>query len=84
MLLAGLAFTLAGGCPGRQLFLAGEGDGDSAVFVAGMVVGAGFAHLFSIASSGSGTGAYGPLTVGVGLAVCIILGLTMRSAKAGG
>ena len=25
MVLAGLAFTLAGGCPGRQLFLSGEG-----------------------------------------------------------
>ncbi len=31
MVLAGLAFALAGGCPGRQLFLAGEGDGDAAV-----------------------------------------------------
>ena len=28
MVLAGLSFALAGGCPGRQLFLAGEGDGD--------------------------------------------------------
>ncbi len=26
MVLAGLAFTLSGGCPGRQLFLAGEGE----------------------------------------------------------
>jgi len=26
MAVAGLAFALAGGCPGRQLFLAGEGD----------------------------------------------------------
>ena len=33
MTLAGLAFALAGGCPGRQLFLAGEGDGDAAVFL---------------------------------------------------
>jgi YedE family putative selenium metabolism protein len=50
MVLAGLAFALAGGCPGRQLFLAGEGDGDSAVFVFGMIVGAGFAHNFGLAS----------------------------------
>ena len=27
MVVAGLAFALAGGCPGRQLFMAGEGDG---------------------------------------------------------
>jgi len=78
MVLAGLAFTLAGGCPGRQLFLSGEGDGDAAVFVAGMVVGAGFAHNFSIASSPAGTGAFGPMTVIVGLVICIIIGLTMR------
>ena len=32
MTLAGLAFALAGGCPGRQLFLTGEGDSDAAVF----------------------------------------------------
>jgi len=44
MALSGLAFCLAGGCPGRQLFLAGEGDGDAAVFVLGMIVGAGIAH----------------------------------------
>lgn len=33
MTLAGLAFSLAGGCPGRQLFLSGEGDRDAAIFV---------------------------------------------------
>lgn len=82
MVLAGLAFTLAGGCPGRQLFLAGEGDGDAAVFVVGMIVGAGFAHNFSIASSPSGVSAFGPVTVMVGLVICIIIGLTMREVKA--
>jgi uncharacterized protein len=81
MVLAGLAFTLAGGCPGRQLFLAGEGDGDSAMFVSGMIVGAAFAHNFTIASSTSGTSAFGPLAVGVGLVVCIVLGVTMREVK---
>jgi len=81
MVLAGLAFTLAGGCPGRQLFLSGEGDGDAALFVTGMVVGAGFAHNFSIASSAAGTGAYGPLTVIIGLVVCAAIGLTMREVK---
>ena len=82
MVLAGLAFTLAGGCPGRQLFLAGEGDADSAMFVSGMIVGSGFAHSFSIASSTVGPSAFGPITVVVGLAICIIIGLTMREAVA--
>lgn len=82
MALAGLAFTLAGGCPGRQLFLAGEGDGDAAIFVFGMIVGAGFAHNFSMASSPTGPAAFGPITVIVGLVICVIIGLTMREAKA--
>jgi YedE family putative selenium metabolism protein len=78
MVLAGLAFALAGGCPGRQLFLAGEGDGDAAVFVLGMIVGAAFAHNFSLASSPKGVGPHGIAAVIVGLAVCLFIGFTMR------
>ncbi|MFZ7110231.1 MAG: YedE family putative selenium transporter [Desulfatiglandales bacterium] len=78
MVLAGLAFALAGGCPGRQLFLAGEGDGDAAVFVLGMVVGAGFSHNFGLASSPNGVGPYGIAAVIIGLLVCLFIGFTMR------
>ena len=81
MVLAGLAFTLAGGCPGRQLFLAGEGDGDAGIFITGMIVGTGFAHTFSIASSGTGTAAFGPVTVLVGLVTCAVIGFTMREVR---
>lgn len=78
MLLAGLCFALAGGCPGRQLFMAGEGDGDAAVFVFGMIVGAGFAHNFGLASSPKGVGPHGIAAVFIGLAVCLFIGFTMR------
>lgn len=78
MTLAGLAFALAGGCPGRQLFLSGEGDGDAAVFVLGMIVGAGFSHNFGMASSPKGVGPYGIAGVVVGILVCLFIGLTMR------
>lgn len=78
MSLAGLAFALAGGCPGRQLFLAGEGDADAAMFVLGMIIGAGFSHNFSLASSPAGVGLYGPYAVIVGLLVCFYIGITMR------
>jgi len=78
MVLAGLAFALAGGCPGRQLFLAGEGDGDAAIFVLGMIVGAGFAHNFGLASSPKGVGPHGIAAVIVGLIVCLFIGFTMR------
>lgn len=78
MVLAGLAFCLAGGCPGRQLFMAGEGDGDAAVFVLGMIVGAAFAHNFGLASSPKGVGPHGIAAVIIGLLVCTFFGLTMR------
>jgi YedE family putative selenium metabolism protein len=78
MTLAGLAFALAGGCPGRQLILSGEGDGDAAVFVVGMIVGAGFAHNFALASSAKGPGAFGPAAVIVGLIFCLLIGFAMR------
>lgn len=89
MVLAGLAFALAGGCPGRQLFLSGEGDSDAGVFVLGMLVGAGFAHNFFLASSPDkvvegalqavgGPGPYGQVAVLLGLIFCIVLGFSMR------
>ena len=78
MVLAGLAFALAGGCPGRQLFMSGEGDMDAGVFVIGMLVGGAFAHNFSYASSPTGIGVHGMTAVIVGLLFCIILGFTMK------
>lgn len=88
MALAGLAFTLAGGCPGRQLFLSGEGDADSAVFVFGMIAGAGMAHNFGFAGSPDrlvegavktgGLSPFGIAAVIAGLAVCLVFGFTMR------
>ncbi|MCD6185876.1 MAG: YedE-related selenium metabolism membrane protein [Deltaproteobacteria bacterium] len=78
MALAGLAFALAGGCPGRQLFLAGEGDGDAAVFVLGMIVGAAFSHNFGLASSPKGIGPHGIAALITGIIVCLFIGFTMR------
>lgn len=83
MVLAGLAFALAGGCPGRQLFLSGEGDGDAAVFVIGMIVGAAISHNFGLASSPAGVGPNGIAAVVIGLAVCLTIGFTMKPLKAG-
>jgi len=78
MTLSGLAFALAGGCPGRQLILSGEGDSDAAVFVMGMIVGAGISHNFLLASSPAGTGAFGPAAVIIGIVFCLVIGFTMR------
>jgi len=81
MALAGLAFALAGGCPGRQLILAGEGDTDSAVFVLGMFAGAAFAHNFALASSGKGAGPFGPAAVVIGLVFCLVVATVMTRRR---
>jgi len=78
MLLVGLAATLLGGCPLRQLILSGEGDTDAGVTVLGLLVGAAFAHNFLLASSPAGTGAWGPLAVILGLIFCLTIGCLMR------
>ncbi len=74
MVTAGLAFALAGGCPGRQLFMAGEGDSDAAIFALGMLCGAAMAHNFGTASSGAGIGAYGIHATVLGFAACLAIG----------
>lgn len=51
MAMAGWGSVLLGGCPLRQLILAGEGSGDSAVTVFGMLVGAALAHNFGMAGN---------------------------------
>lgn len=92
MVLAGLAYALAGGCPGRQLFLSGEGDGDSAIFVLGMITGAGISHNFNLAGKPDalvdgvlqvgGITHYGMIAVVLGLIVCLLIGFTMREKMA--
>ena len=49
MAQAGWGSVLLGGCPLRQLILAGEGNGDSAVTVFGMIAGAAISHNFGLA-----------------------------------
>jgi hypothetical protein len=77
MTLAGLAFTLAGGCPGRQLIMAGEGDSDAGVFFLGLIVGAGIAHNFGLTSSGKGIGPFGAAGTIIGIVFCLIIGFAM-------
>lgn len=74
MVLCGLAFSLAGGCPGRQLTLSAQGDSDAGIFIIGMLVGAAFSHNFALASSGAGVSAFGPMAVIIGLVFCLVLG----------
>ena len=52
MYVVGFAAVLAGGCPLRQLILAGQGSLDSVVYVFGMFFGAAMAHNLGLASAG--------------------------------
>jgi len=74
MTTAGLAFALAGGCPGRQLFMAGEGDNDAAVFALGLLVGTAMAHNFGMASSPASVGPHGIAATLAGLGICLCIG----------
>ena len=87
MALAGWGSILLGGCPLRQLILAGEGNGDSAVTVLGMIVGAAVSHNFglagaadSVAEDGTyvvgGIGTAGMAAVAIGFAVLLAITVT--------
>ena len=75
MALVGWGSVLLGGCPLRQLILAGSGNGDSAVTVIGMIVGAAFSHNFGLAGAAASADAAGG--VGTKGRVAIIIGFVV-------
>ncbi len=64
MVIVGWGSVLLGGCPLRQLILAGSGNGDSAVTVFGMMTGAALAHNFGLAGSADSVNQAGEYVVG--------------------
>ena len=84
MYAVGFAAVLAGGCPFRQLVLAGQGSADSVMTFLGMLTGAAIAHNFNLAAAGAtATSAGGPSIHGkIALIVCIgilfVIGFTMK------
>jgi hypothetical protein len=72
MVIVGWGSVLLGGCPLRQLILAGEGNTDSVVTIIGYLVGAAIAHNFGLASSADGAAANGKIAVFICLAVLLI------------
>ncbi len=64
MVTVGLGSVLLGGCPLRQLILAAQGNGDSAVTVFGMIVGAAISHNFGLAGNPDAKNDAGELVVG--------------------
>ena len=64
MVIVGWGSVLLGGCPLRQLILAGSGNGDSAVTVFGMMAGAAIAHNFGLAGAADSVNEAGEYIVG--------------------
>ena len=87
MLLAGWGPVLLGGCPLRQLILAGSGNADSAVTVFGMIVGAAFAHNFGLAgnaaseSSAGGVSTNGRVAVVLGIVIVLVISIVNSMKK---
>ena len=81
MYVVGFAAVLAGGCPLRQLVLAGQGSSDSAVTFLGLFVGAAICHNFGLAAAAAAAAtettaavAGGPATAGkVAIILCIVV-----------
>lgn len=94
MYAVGFAAVLAGGCPLRQLILAGQGSSDSAVTVLGMFAGAAVCHNFGLAASGTAMNAEtkeivagavplnGKVAVIICIAVCFLIAFTNKREKA--
>ncbi|MCR4677005.1 MAG: YedE-related selenium metabolism membrane protein [Sphaerochaetaceae bacterium] len=79
MFVVGLGSAMLGGCPLRQLILAGEGNSDSALSVAGMFVGAAVAHNFKLVGNATENG---PNTYGkVALVLIIVILLCIASVR---
>lgn len=85
MAMAGWGSVLLGGCPLRQLILAGEGSGDSAVTVFGMLAGAAVAHNFGMAGNADamtdgvfvagGVAQSGRIGIALGFALLLVISL---------
>lgn len=75
MVLVGFGSVLLGGCPLRQLILAGEGNIDSVITVIGMFIGAAFCHNFGLAASADGPTSNGQIAVIIGLAVVGVIAI---------
>ena len=78
MALAGWGSVLLGGCPLRQLILAGEGNIDSVITIMGLAAGAAMAHNFGLASSAAGPTANGQIAVVIGLLIVLAIAFFHR------
>ncbi len=72
--IVGIGAVLAGGCPFRQLILAGEGDTDAFITVLGLIFGAAISHNFGLAASPAGVSIAGKVSVGIAFLILFAVG----------
>ncbi len=80
MTLVGWGSILLGGCPLRQLIMAGEGNTDAVMAFLGMLVGAACAHNFGLAASAAGPSANGKIAVVIGLVIISLIAYSNSEA----
>jgi YedE family putative selenium metabolism protein len=73
--VVGMASVFLGGCPFRQLVLAGQGSGDGAMALLGMGAGAAIAYNYGLAFSAGSLDAAGRIAVLGGLGALLVLGI---------
>ncbi len=78
MFLVGLGAVLIGGCPFRQLVLAGEGDADAGAAVLGMLVAGGLVQSWGLRSTIAGVTPAGKLATLIGLVLVLGTALAYR------
>lgn len=77
--VVGLSSVFIGGCPFRQLILASQGNGDSAISIAGIMAGAAIAYNLDLAYTAESLDVSGKIVVAASLFVLFIIGfITMR------
>ena len=93
MYAVGFAAVLAGGCPLRQLILAGQGSSDSAVTFLGLLVGAAFCHNFGLAGAAAaaatadtpavagGPGINGQVALIASIVILFVIGFSPKNRK---
>lgn len=83
MALVGYGSILIGGCPLRQVIMAGEGNADAGISVFGMLIGAATAHNFGLAASPAGVPGNGQVAVIVGFVVLTVIALVNSGTRKG-
>ena len=78
MFVVGLGGVLIGGCPFRQLVLAGEGDADAGAAVLGMLVAGGLVQSWGLRSTIAGATPAGQFATLLGLVLVLGMALAYR------